>query len=129
MKNIYVVALIMVVGAIAMLTMAADEMTTYSNFAEAAKTGSQVKVVGQLSKDKPMVYNPEKDANFFSFYIKDADGVEKKVVMHQEKPRDFEMSEQIVLTGKIKGDDFFATDMLLKCPSKYKDEEVYINNK
>ncbi len=129
MKKIYVVALIMVVGAIAMLTMAADEMTTYSNFAEAAKTGSQVKVVGQLSKDKPMVYNPEKDANFFSFYIKDADGVEKKVVMHQEKPRDFEMSEQIVLTGKIKGDDFFATDMLLKCPSKYKDEEVYINNK
>ncbi len=129
MKKIYIVALIMVVGAIAMLTMAADEMTTYSNFAEASKTSSQVKVVGQLSKDKPMVYNPEKDANYFSFYIKDSEGVEKKVVMHQEKPRDFEMSEQIVLTGKMKDDDFFATDMLLKCPSKYKDEEVYINNK
>ena len=119
----------MVVGAIALLTMAADEMTTYSNFAEAQKSGATVKVVGQLSKDKPMVYNPEKDANYFSFFIKDNDGVEKKVVMHQEKPRDFEMSEQIVLTGKIKGDDFFATDMLLKCPSKYKDEEVYINTK
>lgn len=129
MKKIYIVALVMVIGAIALLTMAADEMTTYSNFAEASKTSSQVKVVGQLSKDKPMVYNPEKDANYFSFYIKDSDGVEKKVVMHQEKPRDFEMSEQIVLTGKMKDGDFFATDMLLKCPSKYKDEEVYINNK
>ena len=128
MKKIYIVALVMVIGAIALLTMAADEMTTYSNFAEASKTSSQVKVVGQLSKDKPMVYNPEKDANYFSFYIKDSDGVEKKVVMHQEKPRDFEMSEQIVLTGKMKDGDFFATDMLLKCPSKYKDEEVYINN-
>ena len=28
----------------------------------------------------------------------------------------------------MKGDEFVATDMLMKCPSKYKDEEVYIKS-
>ena len=36
------------------------------------------------------------------------------------------MSEQIVVTGKMGADSFVATDVLLKCPSKYKDEEVYM---
>ena len=26
----------------------------------------------------------------------------------------------------MKGDEFHASDMLMKCPSKYKDEEIYI---
>ena len=45
------------------------------------------------------------------------------------KPQDFELSEQIVLTGKMQGDVFMASDMLMKCPSKYKDEEIYIKSK
>jgi cytochrome c-type biogenesis protein CcmE len=44
------------------------------------------------------------------------------------KPQDFERSEQIVLTGKMKGDEFVATDILMKCPSKYKDEEIYLKS-
>jgi cytochrome c-type biogenesis protein CcmE len=28
------------------------------------------------------------------------------------------------LTGKVDNDEFIATDMLMKCPSKYKDEEI-----
>ena len=42
------------------------------------------------------------------------------------KPQDFELSEQIVLTGEMRGEAFVASDMLMKCPSKYKDEEIYI---
>jgi cytochrome c-type biogenesis protein CcmE len=44
------------------------------------------------------------------------------------KPQDFERSEQIVLTGSMNGDTFEASDMLLKCPSKYKDQEIYIRS-
>jgi cytochrome c-type biogenesis protein CcmE len=53
---------------------------------------------------------------------------ERKVILDQGKPQDFELSEQIVLTGKMKDDEFIASEILLKCPSKYKDEEVYLKN-
>ncbi|MCB9267807.1 MAG: cytochrome c maturation protein CcmE [Lewinellaceae bacterium] len=128
MRKIYIVAILMIVAAIALLTTAADDMSTYATFAEASRTGDRVKIAGQLSKDKEMYYNPAEDPNYFSFYIKDTKGEEHKVVLLSEKPQDFELSEQVVLTGQMKDDAFVATDLLMKCPSKYKDEEVYIKN-
>ncbi|MCR9099796.1 MAG: cytochrome c maturation protein CcmE [bacterium] len=128
MKKIYIIAIIMVGVAIVMLTSAADDMSTYATFADAEQSGERVKITGQLAKDKEMHYDPEVDPNYFSFYIKDAEGDERKVVLLSEKPQDFELSEQIVLTGSMKGDEFVATDMLMKCPSKYKEEEVYIKS-
>lgn len=128
MKKIYIVAILMIVAAIALLTTAADDMSTYATFSQATRSGDRVKIAGQLSKDKEMYYNPAEDPNYFSFYIKDTEGEERKVVLLSEKPQDFELSEQIVLTGQMKGEAFVATDMLMKCPSKYKDEEVYIKN-
>ncbi len=129
MKKIHVIAIIMIGLAIVLLTQAADEMSTYSTFQDAIKTGEKVKIAGQLSKDKEMVYNPQQDPNFFSFYVRDNDGIERKVVLKAAKPQDFERSEQIVITGKMQGDEFVASDLLMKCPSKYKDEEIYIKSK
>jgi len=103
-----------------------SDVVEYSNFQQATDAGSRVKVVGVLSKDKPMEYDPQKDPNYFSFFIKDDLGVEKKVILSQSKPQDFEMSEQIVVTGSMKNDEFVADEILLKCPSKYKDEEIYL---
>lgn len=128
MKKIYIVAIVMVAVAIGLLTTAADDMSTYATFQDAQASGERVKIAGQLAKDKEMYYNPEEDPNYFSFYIRDAADEERKVVLLSEKPQDFELSEQIVLTGSMKGDEFIATDMLMKCPSKYKDEEVYIKS-
>ena len=118
----------MIVAAIALLTTAADDMSTYATFAQASHSGGRVKIAGQLSKDKEMYYDPAEDPNYFSFYIKDTEGEERKVVLLSEKPQDFELSEQVVLTGQMKGEEFVATDLLMKCPSKYKDEEVYIKS-
>ena len=128
MKKIYIVAFVMIAAAIGMLINAADDMSTYATFDEARLTGNKVKIAGQLSKDKEMYYEPQVDPNYFTFYIKDAQGEEQKVVMHGAKPQDFEMSEQIVVTGRLAGDEFIASDLLMKCPSKYKDEEVYIKS-
>ena len=75
-----------------------------------------------------MIYKPEKDPNLFSFYVTDKKGESKKVILKAAKPQDFELSEQIVVTGKMVGDEFIAKDVLLKCPSKYKDEEIYIKS-
>ncbi len=126
MKKLSVVLIAMIGVAIWLFATAADDMSTYSTFTDATMSGKKVKVVGQLSKDKEMYYNPAEDPNYFSFYVKDKDGDEKKVVLLAEKPRDFELSEQIVITGKMQGEEFVASDMLMKCPSKYKDEEIYI---
>ncbi|HMN91008.1 MAG TPA: cytochrome c maturation protein CcmE [Saprospiraceae bacterium] len=128
MKKIYIVAGLMIVVAIAMLMNAAKDLSTYGSFSEAAHTGEKVKIAGQLSKDKEMYYNPEQDPNYFSFYVKDAKGEERKVVLLASKPQDFELSEQIVVTGRMKGEEFVASDLLMKCPSKYKDEEIYIKS-
>ena len=116
------------VGAMALLMSSSDELGTYSDFATAEKKAESVKVVGQLSIEKAPVYNPVKDPNYFSFHMKDNNGVERQVVYLGEKPQDFELSEQIVVTGKMNNDQgvFVVNDgdMLIKCPSKYKDEEI-----
>ncbi len=126
MKKIYWVAIIMVAAAVFIFMTAADDMGTYATFSDAERSGKKVKIAGQLAKDKEMIYDPEIDPNYFSFYIRDTKGEERKVVLLSEKPQDFELSEQIVLTGKMQGEAFVATDLLMKCPSKYKDEEIYI---
>ena len=73
-----------------------------------------------------MYYNPEEDPNFFSFFVKDVDGEERKVILRDAKPQDFELSEQIVVTGTMQEGEFLASKLLMKCPSKYKDVEVSV---
>lgn len=128
MKKIHVIGIVMIVVAVVLLTNAAGDMSTYASFQEAEKSHQRVKIAGELAKDKTMEYKPEVDPNYFSFYIKDMNGEERKVVLLAAKPQDFELSEQIVLTGQMEGEIFVATDMLMKCPSKYKDEEIYIKS-
>ncbi|HKK87661.1 MAG TPA: cytochrome c maturation protein CcmE [Saprospiraceae bacterium] len=126
MKRSYVIAGMALIAGIFLIISASKDSSTYSNFSDADRSDNKVKVIGQLVKDKEMVYDPEVDPNYFSFFVKDNSGEERKVVLLQEKPQDFELSEQIVMTGKMQGEEFLATDLLLKCPSKYKDEEVAI---
>ena len=123
-KNI-IIALILIVAGIVVFINASKDVSTYANFEQAAH-GERVKIVGQLAKDKPMTYDPQNNPNEFAFFMKDDKGVEKKVVLHQPKPQDFEMSEQIVVTGELDGDVFNASEILMKCPSKYKDEEIAV---
>lgn len=128
MKKVHLIGIAMIALAIILLSQVAGDMSTYATFEDAGHSGEKVKVAGQLAKDKEIIYNPEKDPNYTSFYMRDAEGVEKKIVLLAAKPQDFELSEQLVLTGKMDGETFVATDMLTKCPSKYKDEEVYIKS-
>jgi cytochrome c-type biogenesis protein CcmE len=126
MKKSHILAILVVAVAVGILISASKDVTTYANFEQAAENGDRVKLVGQLVKDKPVEYNPEKDPNYLSFYLRDDAGDVRKVVLLAGKPQDFERSEQVVLTGQMEGDHFAASDMLLKCPSKYQDQEVYI---
>mgnify|MGYP001561461918 CR=1 FL=1 len=128
MKRSHLIAIGIVAVAIGILISASQDVTTYANFAQASTNGDRVKLVGQLVKDQPIEYNPEQNANLLGFYLRDDAGEVRKVVLRAAKPQDFERSEQIVLTGQMNGETFEAADMLLKCPSKYKDQEIYVRS-
>ncbi len=126
MKKTYIIALIMIIVAVALVVNAGGEVAPYADFQTAAESGESVKLVGTLVKDKPMTFDPMKDPNKFTFFLEDQAGTEREVLLLMGKPQDFEMSESIVLTGRMEGETFIAKDVQLKCPSKYKDEESMI---
>ena len=126
MKKAYIIALLFAIGGVVLLTTASKDMSTYATFADAEASESKFRVVGTLALDKEMVYNPEVDPNYFSFFVNDSEGSQRKVILKEAKPQDFEMSEQIVMSGAMNDGVFMADQVLVKCPSKYKDEEVYI---
>ena len=122
MKKVHILGIIIIAIAIGAILTTLGNTSTYANFNEASNNPtSEFHIVGKLSKEKEAIYNPREDANLFSFYMKDNAGIEKKVILHKNKPQDFERSEQIVLIGKMKGDEFHASEILMKCPSKYND--------
>jgi cytochrome c-type biogenesis protein CcmE len=129
MKPIHIVALLVLAGGVAALTMQAKDVSTYATFTDAKEASAKVKVAGKLIKDKPMVYDPVANPNLFTFYLKDTNGKEVLVNLLKPKPQDFELSEQVVVTGNMQGDAFVANEVLMKCPSKYKDEEIYMKKK
>jgi len=129
MKKVHIIGIVLIAAAIGILMSISNDVSTFSTFSDATASGKVVKISGHLSKDKEMYYEPQKDPNYFTFYLRDSENAERKVVLLSAKPQEFERSESIVLTGKMDGDTFMASDMLMKCPSKYKDEEIYIKNK
>jgi cytochrome c-type biogenesis protein CcmE len=124
MKRSSILGLIVIAVAIAVIISLYSSTSTYGSFSDAKKTESELHVVGKLDKQKELHYDAAKDANYFSFYVKDNKGEECKVVFTGTKPQDFERSEQIVLTGQMIGTDFHASEILMKCPSKYTPDKI-----
>jgi cytochrome c-type biogenesis protein CcmE len=133
MKKIHIIGIVIIAIAIGAIFTTLNNTSTYASFTEATnEPASEFHVVGKLNKEKESVYEPKVDANLFTFYMIDNKGVESKVVLHKNKPQDFERSEQIVLIGKMNGNQFEASDILMKCPSKYNDgkpQETATNSK
>jgi cytochrome c-type biogenesis protein CcmE len=126
MKKSSIVGIIIIAIAIGVIISTYADSSTYGSFTDAKATDTELHVVGQLNKDKQLVYNPQQDANYFAFYMKDNKGQECKVVFNGSKPQDFERSEQIVLTGKMVGKEFHASKILMKCPSKYTKDQIEV---
>jgi cytochrome c-type biogenesis protein CcmE len=124
MKKMHIVALVLIAAAIATLISFMGDVTTYDTIAVAReKPGRSVTLVAKVDKTAPMEYDPVKNPNYLSFTALDTLGNSIKVVYHNPKPTDMEKSERIVLKGSVQGDHFECKDILLKCPSKYKDDK------
>ncbi len=126
MKKTHIIGLVVIaLGVGFLLKMLSSEFSRYETFgSDYALAGKEINVVGELATDKEMYYNPHVDANYFSFYLKDDAGITKKVVYNGTKPRDFEKSEKVVVIGKLEEEEFKAKKILMKCPSKYVEDEI-----
>lgn len=126
MKKSNIILLVVIAVAIGVIISLVGDFSTYETFLTAAKhPAREYHVIGKLEKSQQMTYDPAKNANYFSFYVKDKSGEVRKVVFNGSEPTDFEKSEQIVLTGSMGNDDVFhCSQILMKCPSKYKPDQV-----
>jgi len=127
MKKTHIIMLVLIAVAITVLISYTGNLTTYETIASAKqKPGKFVNLIAKIDKSQPVNYDAVKDPNYLSFVALDTLGNSVKVVYHNTKPTDMEKSERIVLKGKIVDGQFECKDILLKCPSKYKDDEKQV---
>jgi cytochrome c-type biogenesis protein CcmE len=123
MKKIHIILLVFVAAAIAVLISFLKTTTTYDTVDTAvSKPGKFVHLMARLDKSAPVEYDALKDPNFLSFTAIDTLGKSVKVIYHNPKPENFEMSERLVLKGKYEDGIFQCKSIQTKCPSKYKDD-------
>jgi cytochrome c-type biogenesis protein CcmE len=109
----------------------ASSYVTFKEAQEMASTGNdnKIHVVGTLKKavDGNIVgIEPADDKLSFTFTMLDADQREQKVYYPEPMPVDFLRSEQVVVIGAYRNDLFVADKILLKCPSKYQEQEIAV---
>lgn len=123
MNKTSIILLLLIAVSIAVLISFMGDVTTYETIQSAKqKPGKFVTMIAKIDHSKPLEYDPVKNPNYLSFTALDSLGTSIKVVYHNAKPTDMEKSERIVLKGSVDGDHFECKDILLKCPSKYKDD-------
>jgi cytochrome c-type biogenesis protein CcmE len=123
MKKTHIIILVLIAAAIAVLVSFTGNLTTYETIASARqKEGKFVRLIAKVDKSRPVQYDPARDPNYMTFTAVDTLGNTATVVFRNSKPQDFEKSERLVLNGKWQNGQFECKDMLMKCPSKYKDD-------
>lgn len=124
MKIKHILIILVIATGIGVIVSTFVNTSTYADFTEAkAHPGKEYHVVGKLDTTEAIVYDTKVNANQFSFYMTDNKGLKRKVIYANAKPQDFEKSEQVVVIGKMEADTFLASSLLLKCPSKYKEDK------
>jgi len=123
MKKVHIILLVVIAASIAVLISFWGNLSSYENIATAKKKpGKYVTLSVKMDKSQPMEYDPIKNPNYLAFMASDSLGNTVKVVYHDSKPVDMEKSEMIIIGGAITGDYFDCKKILVRCPSKYKDD-------
>ncbi len=124
MKRTHIIILVGIAALIVGLLSYSADFSTYDSINSAKnKPGKFVHIIAKMDKSQPVEYDAIKNPNYLTFYAVDSLGGQTKVVFHNSKPTDLEKSERLVMKGKMQADHFECSDILLKCPSKYKDDK------
>lgn len=122
MKKTHIVLLVLIATTIVVLISYTGDLSSYETIASAKqKPGKFVNLIVKMDKSVPVLYDPIKDPNYLQFNVQDSLGGKIAVVYHNAMPTDMEKSERLVLKGKVQGDNFECSSIVMKCPSKYKD--------
>jgi cytochrome c-type biogenesis protein CcmE len=134
MKKSHILIIVVIAAAIGVIISTAGDASSYVTFEEAyqlstAGNKKHIHVVGELKKDaagQVIGIQGGADRVSFSFIMVDDKGKEQKVYYNQPMPADFQRSEKVVVIGSYNQDAFLATKILLKCPSKYQEQNVNV---
>lgn len=127
MKKTHIVLIIIIAVLIGAILVMFKDAGTYASFELAENnSGDQFTVIGYLDKDASMHFNPR--STMFSFTAVDKLGNKSKVYYNQPKPQDFERSEEITMKGFATDTAFIAQEILMKCPSKYNEQNEMAGN-
>ena len=122
MKKSHIILLVLIAASIVVLISYTGDLSSYETVSSAKqKPGKFLNLIVKMDKSVPVEYNPVKDPNLLKFGVQDSLGNKIKVVYHNTMPTDMEKSERLVLKGKVQGDVFECSSIVMKCPSKYKD--------
>ena len=124
MKKTHIIILVGIAAVIVGLLSYSVDFSTYDTVDSAKqKDGKYVHLIAKLDRSQPIEYDPITNPNYLAFHAVDSLGGQTKVVYHNSKPADLEKSERIVMKGKMVAGHFECKEILLKCPSKYKDDK------
>lgn len=123
MKKLHIIILVFIAIAIAALISFMRGLTTYDTVDSAKeKQGKYVHLIAKFDGREPVEYDAVKNPNHLAFTAVDSLGSTVRVIYDKPKPGNLEISERLVLKGRMRGDHFECEDILMKCPSKYKDD-------
>ena len=134
MKNTSAISIVFISIIVIIIISTFGVASTYVTFSKAKnvyESGSLTKfhIVGKLNKDEENNIEGLKkgdDKMSFTFQMIDEDGMKENVFYGEPMPPDFLLSEQVVVIGGYENNTFVADDILLKCPSKYTEENIKI---
>lgn len=121
--HIIIILLVAVISAILVSTYTAS--VDSATFAQAKELGKQVKIVGSFDKTREVEYDAMKNADLTIFYVTDKNGYTERVYLTDKKgkPMGLEQSESVTIEGKYdEHGNFHANHLLMKCPSKYNEQ-------
>ncbi len=132
MKKSHLLGILIIAACVTIIITTAGDASSYVSFKEAHDMAAQgqdkkVHVVGQLKKTASgeiVGIEPSEDKLSFSFVMVDQNNQEQQVFYKEPMPADFTRSEQVVVIGGYHQDVFVADQILMKCPSKYQEQEV-----
>ena len=134
MKNLFPISLIFLSITIIIVISTFADASTYVSFSDAKSLysvgkKSPIHVVGRLIKNEEnkVIGIKKSDDNLsFSFEMIDEEGTIENVFYGEPMPPDFILSDQVVVIGSYNDKRFIAKEILLKCPSKYTEDQVNI---
>jgi len=95
-----------------------SSLTPYVSIAEAMTTDALVQVSGLVEPDTA-TYDA---SGAFTFVLTDDKGNKLPVVYRRVKPANFDQAIGVVAVGRRKSGVFEASQLLVKCPSKYESQ-------